>query len=222
MKFGRAAVLDLNDLHRQWYDWTMKKGPRPAFLKKQVAYYLLAPGNTGANGEWRYADSLANFPSAVRTYYLDSKDGDANGVFRSDTLTETRPKGGADRFTYDPLETGRGESLEATRRSDKAAMLDQRYALSIGKDGLVYHTAPLAKETELIGSPNVRLWVSLDTPDTDLEADLYEIQPDGTSIQLWSDMRRRAIGNRRRKENWSSPVRSWRATSHRDYSSPEN
>ena len=34
------------------------------------------------------------------------------------------------------------------------------------------------------------LWISIDTPDTDFEADLYEIQPDGTSIALWSDVRR--------------------------------
>ncbi|HUJ39341.1 MAG TPA: CocE/NonD family hydrolase, partial [Candidatus Acidoferrales bacterium] len=26
LKFGPASVLDLNDLHRQWYDWTMKSG----------------------------------------------------------------------------------------------------------------------------------------------------------------------------------------------------
>jgi uncharacterized protein len=190
VKFGPAAVLDLNDLHRQWYDWTMKKGSRPAFLKKQIAYYLLAAGNTGANGEWRYANSLDDFTAAAHNYYLDSREGDANGVFRSGALTETQPKGGADSFIYDPLETGRGESLEAPGSVSKAAMLDQRYALSIGKDGLVYHTAPLAKETELIGCPKVKLWVSLDTPDTDLAADLYEIQPDGTSIQLWANMRR--------------------------------
>jgi uncharacterized protein len=190
VKFGLAAVLDLNDLHRQWYDWTMKKSPKPAFLQKQIAYYLLVPGNSGTNGEWRYADSLADFTAAACNYYLGSKDGDANGVFHSGTLKETPSKGGADRFTYDPLATNRGESLEAPGAVSKAPMLDQHYALSIGEDGLVYHTAPLAREAELIGCPNVRLWVSLDTPDTDLEADLYEIQPDGTSIQLWVDMRR--------------------------------
>jgi hypothetical protein len=36
----------------------MKAGPKPAFLKNQVAYYLLAPGNSGANGEWKYADNF--------------------------------------------------------------------------------------------------------------------------------------------------------------------
>jgi predicted acyl esterase len=35
------------------------------------------------------------------------------------------------------------------------------------------------------------LWISIDTPDVDLSADLYQIQPDGASIALWSDLRRR-------------------------------
>jgi putative CocE/NonD family hydrolase len=62
--------------------------------------------------------------------------------------------------------------------------------LSIGNDGLVYHTEPLPNETPLVGSPALTLWVSIDTPDVDLSADLYEVQPDGTSIALWSDIRR--------------------------------
>jgi putative CocE/NonD family hydrolase len=55
---------------------------------------------------------------------------------------------------------------------------------------LVYHTEPLPNETPLVGCPQLTLWVSIDTPDTDLQAHLYEIQPDGTSIVLWSDIRR--------------------------------
>ena len=41
----------------------------------------------------------------------------------------------------------------------------------------------------MIGCPALTLWVSIDTPDVDLECDLYEIQPDGTSIALRSDLR---------------------------------
>jgi hypothetical protein len=190
VKFGPGAIVDLNDLHRQWYDWTMKNGAKPEFLKNQVAYYLLAPGNSGANGEWKYSDNFATLIANPRTFYLDSKNGDANGVFRSGLLSETQSKEGNDKFTYDPLDTKRGEDTEGTEPNDKIAGLDQRYALSIGKDGLVYHGEPLPKETPLIGCPSLTLWVSIDTPDTDLSADLYEIQPDGTSIALWSDVRR--------------------------------
>ncbi|MBO0694497.1 MAG: CocE/NonD family hydrolase, partial [Verrucomicrobia bacterium] len=172
------------------YDWTMKSGPRPQFLKNQVAYYLLAPGNSGANGEWKYADSLEKLVANPKNYYLDSKNGDANGVFRSGSLTERPPAEGSDTFTYDPLDTTRGETVDGIDPKEKTAGIDQTYPLSIGKDGLVYHTEPLAKETPLIGCPGVTLWLSIDTPDVDLSATLYEIQPDGTSIALWNDIRR--------------------------------
>ncbi|HWX14966.1 MAG TPA: CocE/NonD family hydrolase [Chthoniobacterales bacterium] len=190
VKFGPAAIVDLNDLHRQWYDWTMKNGAKPEFLKNQVAYYLLAPGNSGTNSEWKYADSLESFTANPKTLYLDSKNGDANGVFRSGALTEKQPNEGADQFVNDPLDTRRGENVEGVEPNEKTAGIDQRFALCIGNDGLVYHTEPLPNETPLIGCPKLTVWVSIDTPDTDLQADLYEIQPDGTSIALWSDIRR--------------------------------
>jgi uncharacterized protein len=190
VKFGPGAIVDLNELHRKWYDWTMKSGPRPDFLKNQVAYYLLAPGNSGANGEWRYADNFETLVANPKTFYLDSKNGDANGVFRSGSLTEKQPTEGSDTFIYDPLDTTRGGTVDGTDPKEKTAGIDQTYASSIGKDGLVYHTEPLPKETPLVGCPAVTLWISIDTPDVDLSAHLYEIQPDGTSIVLWSDVRR--------------------------------
>src|SRR2546421_739112 len=195
IKFGSGAIVDLNDLHRQWYDWTMKNGAKPEFLKNQVAYYVLAPGNSGANGEWKHTDSYANLIANPKTLYLDSKSGDANGVFRSGFLAEARPKEGAGmippgEFVNDPLDTHRGEEVEGVEPNEKTGNLDQRFAFCIGKDGLVYHSDPLPKETPLVGCPKVSIWVSIDTPDTDLEAGLYEIQPDGTSISLWNDLRR--------------------------------
>jgi uncharacterized protein len=190
VKFGPGAIVDLNDLHRRWYDWTMKAGPKPTFLKNQVAYYLLAPGNSGANGEWRYVDNLETLTANPKTFYLDSKNGDANGVFRSGSLNEKQPNTGTDTFVYDPMDLRRGENVEGTDPKEKTAAIDQTFALSIGKDGLVYHTEPLPNETPLVGCPALTLWLSIDTPDVDLECDLYEIQPDGTSIAVWSDLRR--------------------------------
>ncbi|MDP9186191.1 MAG: CocE/NonD family hydrolase [Verrucomicrobiota bacterium] len=195
VKFGPGAIVDLNDLHRQWYDWTMKNGPKPQFLKNQVAYYLLAAGNTGANGEWKYTDNFANLIANPKTFYLETAAGMGNGVFRSGFLHESRPKEGEamippGQFINDPLDTHRGEEVEGVEPKDKTAGIDQSFALCIGNDGLVYHSDPVSKETPLVGCPKVSLWVSIDTPDTDLQADLYEIQPDGTSISLWNDLRR--------------------------------
>jgi putative CocE/NonD family hydrolase len=195
VKFGAAAIVDLNDLHRQWYDWTMRNGGKPDFLKDQVAYYLIAAGNSGANGEWKYADDFATLIANPKTFYLEAGVGLGNSVFRSGFFHESHPKEPEGmivpgKFVYDPLDTSRGENVEGVEPSEKTAGIDQKYALSIGNDGLVYHGEPLRDETALVGCPAVSLWVSIDTPDVDLSADLYEIQPDGTSIALWSDLRR--------------------------------
>ncbi|MFL6583569.1 MAG: CocE/NonD family hydrolase [Chthoniobacterales bacterium] len=204
VKFGGGSLLDMNDLHRQWYDWTLKSGKQPDFLKKRVAYYILASGNSGATGEWAYADSLEATFAGARTFSLDSNNADANGVFRSGALSETTPKDGADQYVYDPLDNRRGE-LEGTVDRSKTALLDQSYALSIGNDGLVYHTDVLPAETPLIGWPALSLWVSVDVPDTDIAADLYEVQPDGTSISLWSDVRRLRYRESARQEKLATP-----------------
>ena len=52
----------------------MKAGPKPSFLKNQVAYYLLAPGNSGANGDWKYADNFETLIANPKTFYLDFKE----------------------------------------------------------------------------------------------------------------------------------------------------
>ena len=189
VKFGSAAVIDLNDLHRQWYDWTMKSGAKPEFLKDCVAYYLLASGNNGANGEWKYAEDFEKLTANHHPLYLDASDGGGNGVFHSGNLSEKPAGTGADEYIYDPLDTRRGEEVDNVD-NEKTAGLDQRRALSIGKDGLVYHSDPVSKETTLLGCPKLTLWISPGVPDTDITAELDEILADGTSIALWSDVRR--------------------------------
>ena len=200
IKFGSAAVIDLNDLHRQWYDWTMKSGPKPEFLKKRVAYYVLAPGNSGANGEWKYADDFEKLTANHHPLYLDASGSGGNGVFHSGVLSEKPASTGADEYIYDPLDTHRGEDVDNVD-NEKTAGIDQRRALSIGKDGLVYHSEPVTQEMALIGCPKLTLWVSPDVPDTDIATELDEILADGTSIALWSDVRRLRYRESVRQEN---------------------
>jgi putative CocE/NonD family hydrolase len=104
-------------------------------------------------------------------------------------LSDTAPKDGADQFTYDPLDNHRGE-IQGVEDRSKTYLLDQTNAMSIAGDGLVYHSAQFDAETPFIGCPEMSLWVTVDVPDTDIAADLYEILPNGTSISIWSDVRR--------------------------------
>ena len=175
LKFGQASVLDLNRLHTEWYDWAMKGGPRPQFLKKRVAYYVV-----GAE-EWKYADSLESISNAKKTLYLHSA-GAAGDIFHSGNLMETPSSGAAsDSWTYDPLDTRPGA---AEPDDEPNGLTSQRAVQNLFGEGAVYHSEPFAEATEISGFPKLTLWLQMDVPDTDLEADLYEILPDGGSVVL--------------------------------------
>lgn len=177
LKFGAASVLDLNKLHTEWYDWAIKGGVKPEFLKKRVAYYLV-----GAE-EWKYADSLESISNAAKTLYLNSN-GTAADVFHSGTLAEGKSaSGAADSWIYDPLETRPGA---AEPEDDPASLTSQRGAMNLFGEGVVYHSEPFAEATEVTGFVKLTVWLKMDVPDTDLEADLFEILPDGGSVSLTS------------------------------------
>ena len=91
--FGPASLLNIHQLHKNWYDWTLRgSGSRPEFLKNRVAYYV-----AGANGDvWRYADSLEAVATETKKLYLNSAGGrlDPSAPLRSDP----------DVYSYNPLD----------------------------------------------------------------------------------------------------------------------
>lgn len=181
LTFGPASLLDLNALHKAWYDWTMKDGPRPEFLKDRIAYYVV-PAD-----EWKYAGRLEAIASQTRTLYLAS-DGSASDVFRSGSLTPDRPAASPpDGYAYDPLDT-RPATIEA--EEIKSYLTDQRYVLNTFGNGVVYTSEPFAAPTEITGYVRFSAWIALDVPDTDFRVSLYEVTSDGTSVLLAEDVKR--------------------------------
>jgi hypothetical protein len=64
-----------------------------------------------------------------------------------------------------------------------AGALDQRDVES-RPDVLVFSTGPLAKPVEVTGHVYARLWISSDSPDTDLFVKLCDVYPDGRSMNV--------------------------------------
>jgi hypothetical protein len=184
LTFGEASLVDLNGLHREWYDWTMKGGPRPGFLKKRVAYYVVGEGAE----EWRHADRLDEGAGGRTSLYLFST-GEAGDVFRSGVLQERAPVGeaAADAYTYDPLDV---RPAELEREEVKDHLTDQRKVLNLYGNGLVYHGAPFPEAAEITGTFHLTAFIALDVPDTDFEASVYEVLADGTSVYLAGDLLR--------------------------------
>lgn len=178
LTFGEKSLLDMNRLHREWYDWILKDGAKPEFLKKRVAYYVVGEGAE----EWKYADSLETISSEKRVLYFNSTDGRAGDVFQSGMLLQTKPtKSRPDKYVYDPLDL---RPAELEKNEIKEYFTDQRFALNLFGNGLVYHTEPFAEATEITGNLSFSAWIAMDVPDTDLEIAVYEILLDGRSVYL--------------------------------------
>src|SRR5262249_21138566 len=131
VQLGPASLLDLPQLHLQWYEWTMDDQPKPEFLKGAVAYYVM-----GAE-RWRYADSLESVTAKSHTLFLDSI-GNANDVFSSGQLRETFSHGGSDSYSFDPRDVS-GLEIDLKAHMERE-LTDPGVVLALGGRELIYHT----------------------------------------------------------------------------------
>ena len=178
LEFGPDSLVDLPKLHVDWYNWTMADGPRPGFLEKPVAYYVMAAER------WRYADSLEAVTAETRPYYLDSTT-NAVEVLASGSLTTSGPgKGRADHYVYDPRDVSTAELQTTVEPSD---LTSQKLVYAYDGKQLVYHTPPFDRDTEVSGFFKLAAWIAIDQADTDFNASVYEIDRNGQSILLTSD-----------------------------------
>jgi putative CocE/NonD family hydrolase len=181
LEVGPASLLDLRKLHCDWYDWTMKGGAKPTFLRKNVAYYVI-----GAD-RWRYADSLEAVTARRDEWFLHSMS-NPDHVFHSGVLrTEAPVPGEPNSYIYDPRDT-RHAKVEKTVHPE--SLTDQRMVHLLAGQRLIYHSAPFDAEMEISGFFKLSAWLAIDQPDTDFRAAVYEIDSEGRSLLLSADWMR--------------------------------
>jgi uncharacterized protein len=181
LKTGPASLVDFRALHVQWYDWIMRDGERPEFLKKNVAYYVL-----GAE-EWRYADSLEEIGATSRVLFLHSTINPTD-VSHSGELSNEAPSGdGPDEYVYDPHDVSLAD-LEST--VDIESAVDQRMTFAASDKQLVYHSLPFDSDVEVAGFFKLRVWIALDVRDTDFRVTVWDVDSDGSALMLTSDQMR--------------------------------
>lgn len=180
--FGPNSLVDLPLLHAQWYRWTMSGGPRPEFLRDNVAVYVIG------RDEWRYAARLQDLTGEAVPFYLTA-DQNPDRVFHSGRLEREPP--GAQRafgaYLYDPRDTSLA-ALEASLDPEDPA--EQRLVLAQDGKNLVYHTAPFEEPFDLVGAFAFDAWIAIDQPDTDIQVRVYEITMNGQSVLLSMDQLR--------------------------------
>lgn len=113
------------------------------------------------------------------TWYLG-----ADGALTSAKPTAATSAATSDRYTSDP--SARPE-IDLVKGSDSWLRLP-RYDWTPAVDGksLSYLTAPLAKDTVMVGSGSANLWLKSSAADTDLQVTLTEVRPDGKETYVQS------------------------------------
>ena len=176
---GPASLVDMKKLHREWFAFTMEEGPKPEFLQKNCAYYVMVAE------KWRHADSLDEATARVDTLHLQSAANPTN-IFQSGRLAAGPAKRAEpDHYVYDPRDLT-VPRFESTLTILGAGLTDQRLVNASAGRHLVYHTAPFEKDTEVSGFFKLTVWLAIDQPDTDFAAAIYDIGPDGSSLLMTS------------------------------------
>lgn len=176
LSFGKSAVMDMEELHKAWFDHVLKKGPKPEFLKDRIAAFI-----TGSN-TWIYASSLEEVEATRQTYFLDFTGARAGEVLRSGALSQqTLPASCKVSLVSDPRIPPDWEELE---KENNEYLKDQQPAYRQDSSSVFLHTEPFIKDVVFSGRARLSLALSLSEPDADLHATLYEVDASGGVARL--------------------------------------
>jgi putative CocE/NonD family hydrolase len=131
---------------------------------------------------WREADDWPLPETRFTRYYL--RGGGAANSAAGDGRLDTAPPGDEppDTFVYDPrhpVDVWLGESAW-----DLTWTIRDRRAVEDREDVLVYTTAPLDSDLEIVGPITVTLYAASSAPDTDFTAALVDVAADGRTHVL--------------------------------------
>ena len=163
---GAAANLNTDDILLRWLNhWLKDSGEFGA--EPRIRYFAL-----GTN-EWRSADGWPD--ATTNTLHLHSN-GNANSRKGDGSLSRCAPTKDEPRdvFVYDPevpvIAPGGNQAM--------SGLFDQA-ALEMGNNVLVYTSASLVSDTEIFGTPRVRLYAATSAAHADLVAKLVRVTASG-------------------------------------------
>lgn len=150
-------------------------------------------------GSNRWAESDAwPLPGTRDTPLYLHADGAANSILGQGRLAFAPPAGDRappDTFVYNPLEPV--PTLGGNNLGNEATPPGQREQSAIERRGdvLVYTSAPLDQDLDVIGPVRARLFASTSAPDTDFTVKLCDVAPDGRSYNVCDGLLRARYRN---------------------------
>lgn len=169
-RIDSAAMIGLNDIVLQWFNYTLRGGKKPEFLKDRVSVFVL-----GEN-KWRYFPSVQAMAKDTLQYRLDA--GSPSIKDSGQLLSNGKIPSG--RFADLHFSTVPG-SMDTI---DVFSMYDGKIVNNVFKKNeiLQFRSAVLEKDITISGSFMADLYLSLTAPDADLFIGIWELSSDG---QRW-------------------------------------
>ena len=162
---GEAATLKTDDILLRWCNHWLKDSGEYA-IEARIRYFRLGINNWRGTHDWVEANHVLYLHSAGNA---NGRTGD--GALSQSAADEDEPR---DVFVYDPevpvLAPGGPQALPG--------QFDQAVS-EMGNNLLVYTSAPVARETEVFGQPQIRLYAQTSAPHADFTAKLVRVNQSG-------------------------------------------
>lgn len=199
--FGLLAgtdAVDLTGLHVRWFDYWLKGEANGLDDELPVKIFVM-----GAN-QWRDTEDWPLPATTYRPLYLHSG-GRANSLHGDGSLSWTPPAAEPpDSYRYDPHDPtptcGGATLLPGAQTAANAGPRDQR-AVETRNDVLVYTSAVLPTDLDVIGPVQLVVYVASSARDTDVSGKLIDVYPDGRAILLTDGILRA-----RYRDSFSAPT----------------
>lgn len=160
--FGPAANLDTDDLLLRWFNHWLKDSGE--FRQEPtIRYFSLGPNDWRTSAEWPAGEACSLYLHSRG--HANSRKGD--GVLSLAQSVSPQPR---DTFIYDPevpvLASGGPQALSGP--TDQSG-------LELGNNVLVYTSEPAAREMEVLGRPQAKLYASTSADCADFTAKLVRV-----------------------------------------------
>jgi hypothetical protein len=177
--FGDASKFDETENTLRWYEFLFKGEKNEFASGKPVKIFVMGTNQYRDEDDWPLV-------RAKETKYFLHSGGKANSVRGNGVLsTAASAKEAADQYVYDPANPSPtiGGPLCCDGWHEPGGPKDQR-PVEARDDVLVYSTPPLAEDMEVTGPVSLELYAKSSAVDTDFEAKLVDVGPDGFAQNL--------------------------------------
>ncbi len=172
--FGEQAIIDWDGYVLRWFDYHLKGIDNGVLMDPPVHVFVM-----GRN-QWRAAQDWPLPGTRFTKYYLHSSGNAGDPVDAGRLSTQPPDNEPPDRYVYDPHDPTPSAAftnghIDGPRDISKSAAR---------RDVLVYDTADLSEDVELVGPITARLFAATSARDTDWMIRLSDVHPDGRALFL--------------------------------------